>query len=156
MAKTASKSFSLNNSSQSHNFCCFDVFSVRTHRIFPVQVKMLTIRPVFPDPFFVSYDYVEIEFYISHRPVPKEEEESNEIRTLYGVWRKIIEFKTFIKWISKSWNIISQLFVEYSYPKWFFTDSPVRRYQTSLSKSAHQGRASFYMIDKDPSQTKTN
>ena len=105
MAKTASKSFSFSNSWQSHNFCCF---SVRTPRIFQVQVKMLTIQPVFPDLFFVSYDYVGIEFYISHRPVAREEGESNEIRILYGVWRKIIELKTFIKWISKSLNIILQ------------------------------------------------
>ena len=69
---------------------------------------MLTIQPVFPDLFFVSYDYVGIEFYISHRPVAREEGESNEIRILYGVWRKIIELKTFIKWISKSLNIILQ------------------------------------------------
>ena len=38
-------------------FCCFDVFPVRPHQTFQVQTKTLTIQHVFPDYFYVFYDY---------------------------------------------------------------------------------------------------
>ena len=38
-------------------FCYFDVFPVRPHQTFEVQTKIVTIRHVFPDYFYVSYDY---------------------------------------------------------------------------------------------------
>ena len=58
MAKTTSTSLSLINSSQKSSFfCCFDVCSVRPPQIFQVQVKISTVRPVFPDYLSVSYDY---------------------------------------------------------------------------------------------------
>ena len=37
-------------------FSCFDVYPVRSPHIFQIQVKISTIRPVFPD-YSVSYDY---------------------------------------------------------------------------------------------------
>ena len=57
MAKTASKSLSLSNSSESHHFSRFDVFSKRPPQIFQVQAKISTIRPAFPDYLSISYDY---------------------------------------------------------------------------------------------------
>ena len=47
MAKTASNSFLVRNSSQKPPFCCFDVCSVRSPQIFQVQAKISTERPCF-------------------------------------------------------------------------------------------------------------
>ena len=38
-------------------FCCFDVFCVQPPQVFQVQMKISTIRPVFPDYLSVFYDY---------------------------------------------------------------------------------------------------
>ena len=38
-------------------FCCFDVCFIRPPQTFLVQVKIPTVRPVFPDYLSVSYDY---------------------------------------------------------------------------------------------------
>ena len=41
---------------------CFDVCSVRPPQIFPVQAKISTVRPVFPNYISVSYDYAFISY----------------------------------------------------------------------------------------------